>query len=73
MLTDVAPVPVRHRVRGRPELRGQLRGQLEVAPLHDAAAVCEVETGRRLDRGRVVLRLRPDVVLLDGTEVDPQT
>lgn len=68
VLTDVAPLPVRERVRGRLELHGRLT----VPPPAVAAQDWERATGRPLEPGRRVLRLSADTVRLDGTEIEPQ-
>lgn len=71
--TDVAPLPVRCRVRGRLELTGRL----DVVAAEDAEPAWAQAAGTALEPGRVVLRLTPRLVRLHGcsgegpVDVDP--
>lgn len=61
VLTDVAPLPVRARWRGRLELEGQLA---EVPPADAGAAWQDATGGGQLEPGRRLLRLVPQAQML---------
>lgn len=65
VLTDVAPLPVRSRIRGRLELCGTLASM----PAGDEARSWELATGSALGRDRRILRLTPTAVALDAAPV----
>ena len=69
MLTDVAPLPVRERRRGRLELTGRLT---QVAPDGAAAAWGDATGGDALEPRRRLLRLTPELVRLTTGDDAPR-